>query len=139
MRVRLIWALFALALIIILTVASATYGWAIGGAVIAFLLLPDVALVGAFDRRRPGMLRPQRVAFYNALHRPWAALVLLGVGAALTLSTFGEATAGRTIAAAGLAWVAHIAVDRASGYGLRDADGAIRPVGGLGTPAWCQA
>lgn len=145
MVTRFAWALFALGLIVVLIVESARYGWAIGSAVIVFLLLPDVALIGAFDRARPGSLKPERVAFYNALHRPWPGLVLLAIGALLFLPALGGAPAlggvpaGRAVAAAGLAWLAHVAVDRASGYGLRDAAGAIRPVGGLRAPARCQA
>lgn len=140
MIIRILWALLALFLAGFLIYESVKYGWAMGGTVIVFALLPDAALIAAFDRNRPGMLHPRRVRFYNLMHRPWAALVLLLSGALLVLPPVGGVDdGGKLVAVAGLAWLAHIAADRASGYGLRDAGGAIRPVGGTRRPAWCQA
>lgn len=133
MILRLVYGLAALVLIGFLIFESAKYGWTMGAVVIAFSLLPDVALIGAFDSSRPGRLRPTRVTFYNALHRPWAGLALLVVGAVVVLPALGGVDdSGKLIAVAGVAWLAHIAADRALGYGLRDADGAIRPPAGVG-------
>lgn len=132
MILRLVHGLAALALIGFLIFESAKYGWTMGVVVIAFSLLPDIALIGAFDRSRPGRLLRTRVAFYNALHRPWAGLALLIIGAVVVLPALGGVDdSGKLIAVAGVAWLAHIAVDRALGYGLRDADGAIRPAAGI--------
>jgi hypothetical protein len=139
MIIRILWALLALFLTGFLIYESVKYGWAMGGTILVFALLPDIALIAAFDRTRRGMLRPGRVGFYNVMHRPWAALVLLVSGALVVLPPVGGVNdGGKLVAAAGLAWLAHIAADRASGYGLRDAGGAVRPVGGTRRPAWCS-
>lgn len=139
MIIRILWALTALVLAGLLIYDSVKYGWAMGGMVLFFALLPDVALIGAFDPARPGMLRRSRVAFYNAMHRPWIALALLLSGSLIVLPAVGGVDdSGKLVAFAGLSWLAHIAVDRASGYGLRDVAGAIRPVAGSRRPVWCQ-
>ncbi|HTN55608.1 MAG TPA: DUF4260 family protein [Microbacterium sp.] len=140
MVLRLVHGFAALVLIGFLIFESAKYGWTMGAVVIAFSLLPDIALIGAFDRSRPGMLLRSRVRFYNALHRPWAGLVLFVVGAVVVLPALGGVDdAGKLVAVAGLAWLAHIAVDRALGYGLRDADGAIRATGRTRASVPCRA
>jgi hypothetical protein len=139
MVLRILWALAAVLLVALLVFDSVKYGWAMGGTVLAFALLPDVALIGAFDEARPGMLRPGRVGFYNVMHRPWIALALVIAGSLVVLPPVGGiGDSGKLVAFAGLAWLAHIAADRASGYGLRDADGAARPVGGTRHRAWCR-
>lgn len=139
MIIRMMYGLLGLFLLGFLVYESVKYGWVMGGTVLLFALLPDVALIGAFDRARPGMLRGRGVAFYNVMHRPWIALALLVSGALVVLPPVGAVDdSGKLVAVAGLAWLAHIAVDRASGYGLRDAGGAIRPVGGTRTPAMCS-
>lgn len=123
---RTAWALIAALLVAFCAFEAAKHGWPIGGTILVFALAPDLTLIGAFDTDRPGRLRPGRVAAYNAAHRLWAPLALAAIGAFVSLEVF----------AAALAWATHIAVDRAMGYGLRAADGAIRPVGHVraGTP-----
>ncbi|GAA3928744.1 DUF4260 family protein [Microbacterium soli] len=133
---RAAWALAALLSLTLLVYESVTYGWAMGATVVVFLLLPDIALIGGFDPVRPGRLRVSHIPLYNALHRPWAGLALLLLGALVTLPAIGGVEGGKLIAAAGLAWIAHIAVDRAVGYGLRDAEGAVR---GSHGPTPCRA
>jgi hypothetical protein len=109
MLTRLAYAIFAA---VLLAAALATGPWF---AVLAGAVAPDLALVlGAGSA--PGQLHPRAVPAYNALHRFWgpAALVACGTlvpGAWLAL---------------GLAWGFHVALDRAVGYGLRDADGFQR-------------
>jgi hypothetical protein len=85
---------------------------------VAFGLAPDLALVaGAGSGLARGQLHPRAVRLYNAVHSLWAplALVLLAV-AFLPL--------GYLVGA--LAWAAHIALDRALGYGPRTPDGFQR-------------
>ena len=131
---RILWTLAALVLLPLVIAEAISSGWIAAGVIVLFLLLPDVALIGAFDAQRQGMLKPQRVAAYNALHRPWAPLLIIVAGL-FPLAAGGSAL----LLFAGLSWVAHIAADRAFGYGLRAADGSIRPVGATGTPSFCRA
>ena len=89
-----------------------------GWAVLAFALAPDIALVAGFA---PGLARGQphtrAVPLYNALHA-FPGPILLGAAALLWLGPLWQAGA--------LAWGAHIALDRALGYGFRAGDGFIR-------------
>jgi hypothetical protein len=83
----------------------------------AFLVLPDLALLAGISAGlQRGQLHPRAVPLYNALH------VLAGP-AALAI---GSIWLGPAWLAAALAWAAHVAVDRAAGYALRDRDGFIR-------------
>ena len=88
-------------------------GWAW---VAATFMAPDVALLlGAGRGLARGQLHPRAVPLYNALHHPAGPLAL----AALCVA----GVAGPGPLAAALAWGAHIAMDRAAGYGLRTRDG----------------
>lgn len=83
---------------------------------------PDLAFLAAVGTRPAtrGSMPSRVVPVYNATHHlagPW----FLATAALLLLST--------PLAAAALAWHAHLQWDRGVGYGLRDADGRIqRPV-----------
>ena len=79
------------------------------------LIGPDIALLAGL---KDGRLNPRGVPFYNALHSYYAPVALMVVAAtgAIALGFF----------VLGLAWAAHIAVDRALGYGLRTRDGFQR-------------
>jgi uncharacterized protein DUF4260 len=104
-------ALFGLA---ILEVARHNVGlWQL----VVFAALPDAALfigIGAsLDR---GQLHPRAVPLYNAAHR-LGGPVLLGASSLWT---------GTPWLVAAFAWAAHIAFDRALGYGLRDRQGFQR-------------
>lgn len=138
MVIRILWGAAALALVVALTLYVIAHGGPSLAIVIVFALFPDVALVGAFDPAQRGMLKANRVAFYNALHRPWIALGLITWGALAALPAFST-RGGGLLLCAGLAWFIHIGIDRAAGYGLRDRHGAIRPVGGTATATMCQA
>ena len=84
---------------------------------VAFVL-PDVALLaGAARGLERGQLAPRAVPLYNALHR-FPGPLLLGGAALLWL--------GLPWLVGALAWAAHIALDRAVGYGLRDPRGLQR-------------
>jgi hypothetical protein len=77
---------------------------------LAGLLAPDLPLIGGFAER--GRLRPSRVRAYNAVHVVAGPIVLIAAGVLVP-----------ALLAAGLGWAAHVAMDRAAGYGLRGADG----------------
>ncbi len=112
----LVKALPAVLLLTLLVVETGAHGawWAAA----AGLLAPDLALAyGAGRGLAQGRLHPRAVPLYNAVHRWWPPLALLAV-AMLT------GPAGLYVGA--LAWTAHVAVDRACGYGLRDAQGFQR-------------
>lgn len=126
--VRAVWTALALALLAFAIFESVKSGWVAAIVVIVFAVLPDVALIGAF--REPGLLRPSRVRLYNLLHAPWIPLVLIAVSIILPLPSLGWGLRGGLEPfLAGLAWLTHIAIDRAVGYGVREADGSIRLVG----------
>ncbi len=101
-------------------VAAVLLGWialqAVDGQawapILVGFLAPDLGLLAGTARGlEPGRLHPRAVPLYNALHRFWgpAALVALAAGGVLGAGWF----------VVGLTWAAHIAVDRAAGYGLR--------------------
>jgi hypothetical protein len=89
------------------------------GAALAGGLGPDLALLlGAGAGLAPGQIHPRAVPVYNAVHRVWAPLALVA------LAAVGVLGAGWLVA--GLAWGAHVALDRTVGYGLRTRDGFQR-------------
>lgn len=93
----------------------------------AFAVAPDLTFLASLDRGlQRGQLHPRAVAAYNAAHRLWLPLVLGGTLGGLTLLNVlpRAATIGWTAGAC--AWVAHIGVDRALGFGLRDRRGFQR-------------
>jgi hypothetical protein len=89
---------------------------------IGFFIAPDLTfLVGAGQPAAKGSLPTRAVPWYNSMHRMWLPLTLttiIGVGLAplaiVPLAGF----------VGGLSWMAHIALDRAAGYGLRNPDGS---------------
>ncbi len=87
--------------------------------VLALWLLPDLALIGAFNAEVQGALHPRAVARYNAVH---------ALPAPVLLAAAGLVAGVPALAAIGLIWLSHVTMDRAAGYGLRSADGAQRAV-----------
>ena len=89
---------------------------------VAFFIAPDLTfIIGIGDEVPQGSLSRRAVPFYNALHRMPVAVTfttVIGVGLAplapLPLALF----------IGGLSWIAHIAMDRTAGYGLRNSDGS---------------
>jgi D-alanyl-D-alanine dipeptidase len=80
-------------------------------------VVPDVALlIGIAAAPTWKQLPPYAIRPYNTLHSP-------AVPAALLLTAAVARHRGTTVA--GLAWLAHIAIDRAFGYGPRDAEGFV--------------
>ncbi len=102
--------------------------------IVAFGLLPDLAfLAGLGQAHERGQLPPRAVPPYNLTHRlvfPLA-LVAVALGALVVVRVlvaspqeFESARHLPLIAyVAGLAWLAHIAFDRALGFGLRTPEG----------------
>jgi hypothetical protein len=91
--------------------AGAWWALAIG------LIAPDLALLAGGGRDLAhGQLHPRAVPAYNAVHRFWGPLAMVAAGA----------IAGGAWLVLGLAWLAHVTVDRAAGYGLRDERGFQR-------------
>lgn len=85
----------------------------------AFFIGPDVALLAGVSRGlEHGQLHPRAVRLYNAVH-VFAGPIVLGIAAVWL---------GPAWLAGALAWAAHVSMDRAAGYGLRDRDGFIRAV-----------
>jgi hypothetical protein len=113
---RLGWAALgaaALAGAFILAGADAWQTW-------VFLVLPDIALLyGMSPGLEKGQLHPRAVRLYNALHMPVGPTLLALASLVIGIDWFAGA----------LAWIAHIAIDRAFGYRLRDRQGFIRPSG----------
>lgn len=133
----MLWILFSVGLVALAIFEGVKYGWFAASILIVFALLPDIALIGAFAEQPP-LIRPERVRFYNLMHTPWIPSVMMLIALApwppLGLGLQG----GLELFLAGLAWLTHICVDRALGYGLRNADGSIRPSGAAATVTWCR-
>ena len=115
-RARLPWLATGLAVLaagVGAVAAGAGPWWVLAGAAVA----PDLSFLAALGAPFPerGRLAPRAVPVYNLVHRPAGPAVLAFAGAT------GLAPAWTVVA--GLGWLGHIAVDRASGYGLRAADG----------------
>ena len=88
----------------------------LGLAPIVFLILPDLAfLVGLGDAHEPRQMPARAVPPYNLLHQPLLPLALIGVLSFVDL--------GLVLFTGALMWFAHIALDRAAGYGQRTPDG----------------
>lgn len=126
-RTRSVSAVLALLLVAFAVFEGVKYGAVAAGVLVVFALLPDVALIGAFAGQ--GRLKPSRVAFYNAMHTPWLPIVLMLVSLAPIPALGWGLRSGLEMFLAGLAWLAHIALDRAIGYGKRDGEGRVRAVG----------
>ena len=132
--IRIAWGILAVVLIGFAIFEDAKYGGVAIAVLVVFAILPDLSLIGAFAGS--GRLRPDRVRLYNLAHAWWLPVALVVASLAVPVPGFGWGLRpGLEIFLAGLAWLAHIAVDRAVGYGLRAPDGSIRPVGRPYVPA----
>ncbi|WP_037322606.1 DUF4260 family protein [Amycolatopsis thermoflava] len=116
---RTAWALAGVFLLAFAVFEAVKHGGWTVGALLLGLIGPDLTFlagIGAPPAER-GVLPRRVVPFYNAAHH-WAGPVVL-----LVVFSFVASPAAFTL---GLAWLAHIVVDRAFGYGLRTADGRQR-------------
>lgn len=127
---RLAWTLLAIALLIVAVFESINHGWVTAGIIIVFAILPDIALIGASSGER-GIMRPERVAFYNGLHQAWIPALLFFLGGSMAF-LWEMREIGLPLFWAGMAWLLRIAADRTVGLGLRAPDGTNIPVGTYG-------
>lgn len=101
---------------------SPAYAIGLTAAAVGAFVAPDLTFViGLGDSVAKGSISPKAVPFYNGAHRMAAAFAfttLIGLG----LAPLGSSALAVFIG--GLSWMAHIAMDRAAGYGLRNADGS---------------
>jgi hypothetical protein len=89
---------------------------------VVFFVAPDLTLlVGIGEPVNKGYLPTRAVPFYNAAHRFWPPL-LLTIGAGVWLAPLS--TIALALFVGGLSWMAHVALDRTTGYGLRNSDGS---------------
>ncbi len=115
---RTAWAVVAAALVAFAVFEAVKHGGWIAAAVVVGAVAPDLTLlVGAGGGPVPhGHLPRAAVRPYNLAHHPLPPLLLVAV------TSFVPGAAA--VFAVGLAWLAHIAVDRACGYGPRRPDGS---------------
>jgi hypothetical protein len=89
------------------------------GPILVFALLPDLAmLAGIGQPHQKGQMPARAVPLYNLTHNPLlpiSLLVVVSLGIFKPLDLFWFV--------GGLTWLAHIAFDRALGYGPRTPDG----------------
>jgi hypothetical protein len=117
---RVAWAALAVFLLAFVVLEVINHG---GPALVAALLLlvaPDLTMVIGDGAAGDGKLSPKAVPYYNAVHRPWIPLAVLIVYSVGALGSWVP------LFTAGLGWLAHVALDRAFGYGLRERDGSRR-------------
>ncbi len=112
---RIVWSLAGAAATAAFVAAAAEAGTPWWAAALLWLA-PDVALLAGMSREfADGRLAPRAVPLYNALHH------LLGpalLGAAAVVGIVSPVLA--------LAWLSHVTVDRALGFGLRTKEGLQR-------------
>lgn len=126
--VRILWSVLALACLAGVILYCSIWGWPATALAVVIGLFPDIALIGAFATR--GRLKPERVRFYNAFHSISPAVTVFAVGLLVLAFTGGRNSPFWAVSLVGLAWLTHIAADRAFGYGKRAPDGTIIAVGG---------
>jgi hypothetical protein len=117
---RVAWAVLAVFLLAFIVLEVVNHGSSALVAALLFLIAPDLTMfigAGAADK---GKLSPKAVPYYNFMHRPGIAPAVLVV---YSVGGLGDWV---PLFTAGLGWLAHIALDRAFGYGLRARDGSRR-------------
>lgn len=118
---RAAWGVFAILLVAFAVFESVKYGGATWLVLVIGLVGPDLAMVAGIGQPHArGQLPARAVRLYNLVHQALLPLALL---AAVTVLPLPDPVLPFTL---GLAWLAHIAIDRACGYGLRTAQGWLR-------------
>lgn len=125
--VRVSWGMSGAVWLVMAIMCCVYWGWPAIGITVLFGLVPDLPLIGGFIEK--GRLNPNRVKLYNTLHVTTIPVAMLVLGIVVLFLTGGFDTGFWPLALAGVAWFVHIAADRAFGFGLRDADGSMLPVG----------
>lgn len=114
---RAAWAIAGAALV---GVAVVVGGW--GWWLLVLALAPDLPLFfGAGAGLAPGQLHSRAVLAYNLTHTVMGPAAAITVGLAVDIAGHGLG-----VLVAGLVWGAHVAFDRACGYGLRTPAGFQR-------------
>jgi hypothetical protein len=89
---------------------------------VGFFIAPDLTfLIGAGQPAAKGFLPTRAVPWYNTMHRMWIPLTLTSI-IGIALAPLAQVPLVGFIG--GLSWMAHISLDRAAGYGLRNPDGS---------------
>lgn len=120
-RVRAGWALLSVILLSWAVFEAAKYGGWVIVAAVAGLVAPDLSFLAGLSgphQHQHGRLPPRAVPVYNLLHRPVVAVVVM-----LSCLVPGSPAVAVPLFNFGLAWLVHIASDRAMGFGLRTAEG----------------
>ncbi len=122
-RVRRIgWAIAAVLLLGGTIFEAAKHGGAAVPLAVLGLILPDLTfLLGLGQAHEPGRLPRSIVRAYNVAHHPLVPVIPL-IALSLVPGIPGDSAALFTFF---LAWLTHIAVDRAAGYGRRNPDGSL--------------
>lgn len=116
---RLAWLALGLAAATLTVLQVTRHGTGALALSVTLAVAPDLTmLIGASRKLARGQLAPTAVPFYNTAHRVWGPLVLLGAGTVWTGSA--------ALLAGGLAWLAHVGLDRGLGFGLRTPAGFQR-------------
>ena len=134
LRVSWIWLIAWVGLTALVGFEVATSGFIAGspqygGApiMVAFgaFIAPDLAfLIGVGQQMEKGSISTTAVPFYNAAHRMTVAAVFT---AAVAVGLAPPGRLSHIALVGGLSWMAHVAVDRAVGYGLRNPDSSRTP------------
>ncbi|MER6528559.1 DUF4260 family protein [Streptomyces sp. NPDC001508] len=121
-QVRVAWGVLAALLLIWLVFETAKYGGWVIVAALAGVVVPDLSfLAGLTGPHEHGRMPRRAVPLYNLLHRPVVAVVVM-----LACLVPDSSDIAVPLFNLGLAWLVHIAADRALGFGLRAADGRLR-------------
>jgi hypothetical protein len=116
---RLAWLAVGLAAATLTVIQVSRLGSGAVALALALAIAPDLTmLIGAGRKLARGQLAPAAVPFYNTAHRVWGPLSLLAAGAVWPGSA--------VLVAGGLAWLAHVGLDRGLGFGLRTPEGFQR-------------
>jgi len=101
---------------------TATDAVILTGTAIGFFVAPDLTfLIGIGHTAAKGSLPTRAVPWYNTMHRMWIPFALTTI-IGIALAPLALVPLAGFIG--GLSWMAHIALDRAAGYGLRNPDGS---------------
>jgi hypothetical protein len=114
------WAALAVFLLAFIVLEVVNHGGSALTAALLLLVAPDLTMFVGAGEGGNGRLSPRAVPYYNAMHRPWLPLAVLVVYSAGGLGSWVP------LFTAALGWLAHVALDRAFGYGLRESDGTRR-------------
>lgn len=128
--VRFFWCLAAVFLVGFAIFESIKYGWVAACVIVGFSIFPDVPILPGF--RGDGLLKARYVGLYNVLHSTWIPLAFMLAAMAPIPALGWGLRPGKELFLAGVAWLLHITVDRAVGFGVRERDGSIRRVGTRG-------